>query len=196
MKEFLEDYDDDRDDSKYYKGSKLEQRLAERNRELQKDVEDRQREKEEIEELRAQIVREGYKDPNAELERRLAMQERFNNPALFFQPQPVQPPPQQKHYEEVILDDGPHDEAQNGQFSREEADLSRFERSAPVVMIDSDHHSLGGGIGDHDDDDDGGHYDAAPSPTYSHNSNSNSGFRFDFLMLFNFFLNLPKWQLG
>jgi hypothetical protein len=66
-------------------GSKLEMRLSERNRELQKDVEDRQREKEEIEELRAQIVREGYKDPNAELERRLAMQERLNNPALFFQ---------------------------------------------------------------------------------------------------------------
>ncbi len=107
---------------RWRQGAKLEQRLAERNRELQKDVEDRQREKEEIEELRAQIVREGYKDPNAELERRLAMQERFNNPALFFQhqqqqlllqQQQQQQQQQQKHvYEEVIIDDEPQVEVQ------------------------------------------------------------------------------------
>ena len=32
LREFLEDYDDDRDDEKYYKGSKLERRLNERKR--------------------------------------------------------------------------------------------------------------------------------------------------------------------
>ena len=136
-----------RDDSKFYKGTKLEQRLGDRNRELQKDVEDRQCEKEEIEELRAQIVREGFKDPNAELERRLAMQERFNNPALFFQQQQLQ---HQQQYVEVIVDDD--DPRENHQKS-----------------LSKDH--------DEDDDDDGGHFEAAPSPTYSHNSNSNSGYR-------------------
>merc|ERR1711881_707724 len=72
LREFLEDYDDDRDDDKYYKGSKLERRLAEREREAAKDAEDRAREKEEIEELRVQILNEGHADPNAELERRMA----------------------------------------------------------------------------------------------------------------------------
>jgi hypothetical protein len=168
----LEDYDDDRDDPKFYKGAKLEQRLAERNRELQKDVEDRQREKEEIEELRLQIVKEGYKDPNAELQRRLAMQERFNNPALFIQQQQQQQ--QQQHYEEVTLDaDVPPAETTNGGqlFKKEEPDniAARFERAPPVVMLEEDD--------DDDHHDDGGHYDAEPSPAYSQNSNSNSGFR-------------------
>ena len=72
LREFLEDYDDDRDDEKYYKGSKLERRLGEREREAAKDAEDRAREKEEIEELRVQILNEGHADPNAELERRMA----------------------------------------------------------------------------------------------------------------------------
>lgn len=72
LREFLEDYDDDRDDEKFYKGSKLERRLGEREREAAKDAEDRAREKEEIEELRVQILNEGHADANAELERRMA----------------------------------------------------------------------------------------------------------------------------
>ena len=75
LREFLEDYDDDRDDDKYYKGSKLERRLNEREREAAKDAEDRAREKEEIEELRVTILTEGHADPNAELERRMAAME-------------------------------------------------------------------------------------------------------------------------
>jgi len=72
LREFLEDYDDDRDDDKYYKSSKLERRLTEREREAAKDAEDRAKEKEEIEELRVQVLNEGHADPNAELERRMA----------------------------------------------------------------------------------------------------------------------------
>ena len=53
-------------------GSKLERRLTEREREAAKDAEDRAREKEEIEELRVQVLNEGHADPNAELERRMA----------------------------------------------------------------------------------------------------------------------------
>ncbi len=199
IKEFLEDYDDDRDDPKYYKGSKLEQRLAERNRELQKDVEDRQREKEEVEELRSQIIKEGFKDPSAELQRRLAEQERFNNPAIFHHQQ-------QRRYEEVVLDADvpPHHvpETTNGQFAlgapfmKDEPDFTtRIERGPPVVILeeDDDHHADHMHHGGHsDNDDDGGHYDAAPSPTYSQNSNSNSGFRYSFksiyilVLVFNF----------
>ena len=155
-----------RDDSKFYKGTKLEQRLGDRNRELQKDVEDRQCEKEEIEELRAQIVREGFKDPNAELERRLAMQVRFNNPALFFQQQQLQ---NQQQYVEVIVDDDDPRENHQKSLSKDEPTLPRFERAPQAAPPFNDH--------DEDDDDDGGHFEAAPSPTYSHNSNSNSGYR-------------------
>ncbi len=72
LREFLEDYDDDRDDEKYYKGSKYAKREVERQREAAKDIEDRTREREEIEELRVQILKEGHDDPNAELERRMA----------------------------------------------------------------------------------------------------------------------------
>jgi RNA-binding protein 25 len=72
LREFLEDYDDDRDDEKYYKGSKLDRRMGEREREAAKDAEDRAWEKEEIEELRVQILHEGHPDPNAELGRRMA----------------------------------------------------------------------------------------------------------------------------
>ncbi len=85
LREFLEDYDDDRDDEKYYKGRELERRLFEREREAQKDAEDRQKEKDEVEELRQQIIKEGnYIDPNAELQRRIALQnQRANVPTII-----------------------------------------------------------------------------------------------------------------
>jgi RNA-binding protein 25 len=72
LREFLEDYDDIRDDEKYYKGSKLARRLVEREREAASDAQDRAGGKEEIEELRIQILNEGHSDPSAELERRIA----------------------------------------------------------------------------------------------------------------------------
>ena len=74
LREFLEDYDDDRDDEKYYKNEKLDRRMNDREREAVKDAEDRRLEREEIEELRLQIVKEGHGDPNAELERRMTLQ--------------------------------------------------------------------------------------------------------------------------
>merc|ERR1712111_16592 len=52
LREFLEDYDDDRDDEKYYKGAKLDQRMRARQIEADRDHEDRAREKDEIEALR------------------------------------------------------------------------------------------------------------------------------------------------
>lgn len=79
LREFLEDYDDDRDDDKYYKNEKLDRRMNDREREAMRDAEDRRLEREEIEELRAQIVKEGHGDPNAELERRMTLQGAMDN---------------------------------------------------------------------------------------------------------------------
>lgn len=44
--QFLEDYDDERDDPKYYKGRELQRRLAERVREADQDAKDRNKEQE------------------------------------------------------------------------------------------------------------------------------------------------------
>ena len=79
LREFLEDYDDDKDDEKYYKNEKLDRRMNDREREAIKDAEDRRLEREEIEELRIQIVKEGHGDPNAELERRMTLQGAMDN---------------------------------------------------------------------------------------------------------------------
>ena len=49
--EFLEDYDDDRDDVKYYKDSSLARRMRDRELEAQADARDRQRELEEMEDV-------------------------------------------------------------------------------------------------------------------------------------------------
>jgi len=53
----LEDYLDERDDPKYYKGSKLDQKRMERTREMERDLEDRRKEIAELDELKAQITR-------------------------------------------------------------------------------------------------------------------------------------------
>ncbi|KAK7104388.1 RNA-binding protein 25-like isoform X2 [Littorina saxatilis] len=69
LKEFLEDYDDLRDDPKFYKGSPLARRLKEREKEKEADTRDRQREKEEIDELKRKLLDQGHPDPEAELAR-------------------------------------------------------------------------------------------------------------------------------
>jgi ATPase subunit of ABC transporter with duplicated ATPase domains len=70
----LEDYDDERDDIKYYKGRELQRRLAERVKEAELDTRDRQKEKEEIEELKNRIFsgkkREGRPVQTQTLDRR------------------------------------------------------------------------------------------------------------------------------
>jgi len=77
LKEFLEDYDDERDDPKFYKGRELQRRLGERERESQKDAEDRKKELDEIEELKSTIYADpGLSDPAQEFQRRLQERER------------------------------------------------------------------------------------------------------------------------
>lgn len=65
----MEDYDDERDDPKYYKSGQLFKRRRDYDTERQEDVRDRQREKEETEELRKKLLAEGCKDPEEEMAR-------------------------------------------------------------------------------------------------------------------------------
>lgn len=83
LKEFLEDYEDDRDDPKYYKGKELQRRLSDRLREADADATDRVREQEEMEELRTNIFTGQYKDPTLEFERRKTEMENLYKPKLL-----------------------------------------------------------------------------------------------------------------
>ena len=95
MKQFLEDYDDEQHDSKYYKcvlhfeilqipqitgwycnygfcsvlfnsrGKELQRRLADRAKELEADNKDRQREREELEEMRLRMLTSSATSPSA-----------------------------------------------------------------------------------------------------------------------------------
>ncbi|KAK0409676.1 hypothetical protein QR680_004686 [Steinernema hermaphroditum] len=72
LKQFLEDYDDDRDDQKYFnmnaKGSTLYSRKRLYEREREQDAKDRQREQEEIEELKKAILEENKNIENIDEE--------------------------------------------------------------------------------------------------------------------------------
>ncbi|KAM6960955.1 RNA-binding protein 25 isoform 2-T2 [Aplochiton taeniatus] len=87
LKEFLEDYDDDRDDPKYYRGSALQKRLRDREKETELDERDRKREKEEHEEIRQRLLAEGHPDPDAELQRLEEEAERRRQPPLKLEPE-------------------------------------------------------------------------------------------------------------
>lgn len=69
LREFLEDYDDERDDSKYYRGSAVTTRRHEFEKEKEADLRDRQREKEELEQIRKDLSEKGVTNPDAEIAR-------------------------------------------------------------------------------------------------------------------------------
>uniref|UniRef100_A0A1I7XLF0 L-aminoadipate-semialdehyde dehydrogenase-phosphopantetheinyl transferase n=1 Tax=Heterorhabditis bacteriophora TaxID=37862 RepID=A0A1I7XLF0_HETBA len=75
LKHFLEDYDDEKDDPKYYKSSSLFQRKRDFEREREADSKDRLREQQEIEELKRQIVAENKDAENVEEEAKKRHQE-------------------------------------------------------------------------------------------------------------------------
>lgn len=52
-----------------YRGSALQKRLRDREKEMEADERDRKREKEELEEIRQRLLAEGHPDPDAELQR-------------------------------------------------------------------------------------------------------------------------------
>lgn len=51
------------------RGSALQKRLRDREKEMEADERDRKREKEELEEIRQRLLDEGHPDPDAELRR-------------------------------------------------------------------------------------------------------------------------------
>lgn len=69
LKQFMEDYDDEKDDSSCFKGSSLEKKLKFREKEIESDNRDRQREKEELEELKKRLVEKGFTDVDHEAKR-------------------------------------------------------------------------------------------------------------------------------
>lgn len=78
LKVFLEDYDDDRDDPRYYRPSIMKQRLRERQREIEEDERDRRIEKRELEELRRKLSEEGHPDPESEVKSRMGSDDGTN----------------------------------------------------------------------------------------------------------------------
>lgn len=53
----------------FLRGSALQKRLRDREKEVELDERDRKREKEELEEIRQRLLAEGHPDPDAELQR-------------------------------------------------------------------------------------------------------------------------------
>ncbi|XGW02871.1 hypothetical protein V3C99_014699 [Haemonchus contortus] len=83
LKHFLEDYDDEKDDPKYYKSSSLFQRKRDFEREREADSKDRLREQQEIEELRKQILAENKDVQNVDEEARRRHFEKFQEEAAM-----------------------------------------------------------------------------------------------------------------
>ncbi|XP_001947291.1 RNA-binding protein 25 [Acyrthosiphon pisum] len=84
LKEFLEDYDDDKDDQKYYKGRDLQKRIELREKEIEEDGRDRQKEKDELEIIREKIYNNvDLKDPELEFAKVLKAREEMYKPKLL-----------------------------------------------------------------------------------------------------------------
>jgi len=161
LREFLEDYDDDRDDEKYYRGAKLDQRMRARKVEADRDNDDRVREKEEIEALRHQIMKEGHfhgTDVHAELQRRMGFSGKENQAPGQNGADPEQPelPPAAPAEPEIVTINEPEP------VKPEPAEAPPPEQQ-PVIYNEPDSDDGGGGFdagggGDYNDD------DASPSP--------------------------------
>ncbi|XP_052341375.1 RNA-binding protein 25-like [Oncorhynchus keta] len=130
LKEFLEDYDDDRDESKYYRGSALQKRLRDREKETELDDRDRKREKEEHDQIRQRLLAEGHPDPEAELQRMEEEAERRRQP-------PVKP-------EEEVQQEKPHREREH----REHREREHRERENREREHHRDRRGGGGGGAD------------------------------------------------
>ncbi|KAM8831924.1 RNA-binding protein 25b [Spinachia spinachia] len=117
LKEFLEDYDDERDDPKYYRGSALQKRLRDREKEMEADERDRKREKEELEEIRRRLLDEGHPNPDAELRRmEEEEEERLRRPPVI--PEPVIEEVQERHR-------GPRDHRERDRVRERERERER-----------------------------------------------------------------------
>lgn len=83
LKEFVEDYDDERDDALYYRGRELQQRLAERVREADADSKDREKEADELAELKNKIFSGEFENPSQEYEKARREIEKLYEPRIL-----------------------------------------------------------------------------------------------------------------
>lgn len=88
LRQFLEDYNDERDDGKYYKDNALTKRLRDREREMESDARDRNKERYELEEIRKQMEKEGHPDVDREMAKIEQERDQHLLPRLG---QPIQP---------------------------------------------------------------------------------------------------------
>lgn len=83
LKEFVEDYDDERDDALYYRGRELQQRLAERVREADADSKDREKEADELAQLKNKIFSGEFENPSQEYEKARREIEKLYEPRIL-----------------------------------------------------------------------------------------------------------------
>eukprot|EP00063_Salmo_salar_P092363 XP_014067198.1 PREDICTED: RNA-binding protein 25-like [Salmo salar] len=126
LKEFLEDYDDDKDDLKYYRGSALQKRLRDREKETELDERDRKREKEEHDQIRQRLLAEGHPDPEAELQRMEEEAERRRQPPV--KPEPEEEVPQEKPNREREHREREHREREHREREHREREHHRDRR--------------------------------------------------------------------
>ncbi|XP_017487215.1 PREDICTED: RNA-binding protein 25-like [Rhagoletis zephyria] len=79
LKQFLQDYDDDKHDQKYYKGRNMHKRMAERRKEIVQDDCEHEQERKELEALKQKLAEEGHPDPDSEVRKRLNVAESPNS---------------------------------------------------------------------------------------------------------------------
>ncbi|KAM6954574.1 RNA-binding protein 25b [Aplochiton taeniatus] len=149
LKEFLEDYDDDRDDPKYYRGSALQKRLRDREKEIEVDERDRKREKEELEEIRQRLLAEGHPDPDAELRRMEEEEERLRQPPAMPEPEPEPEPERERH-----KSSRDHREHRRGDRGRDRGESRSRQRHSD--------HEVEEGEEEDGEDEEGGHPDSKP----------------------------------
>ncbi|CAL8316985.1 unnamed protein product [Boreogadus saida] len=151
LREFLEDYDDERDDPKFYRGSALQKRLREREKEMEADERDRKREKEELAEVRQRLLDQGHPDPDAELRR---MEEEEEQRLQLQQPPVIQQLEQERELRRKASsrDRGARQKDKGRQQRQEEAGGPHGAQSEEGEVVEEGE--------DHDDDDDDADADA------------------------------------
>ncbi|CAD6191617.1 unnamed protein product [Caenorhabditis auriculariae] len=143
LKSFLEDYDDEKDDAKYYKSSSLFQRKREFEREREADQKDRLREQQEIEELKKQIAAENQDKDEAKIEAEARKRHREQEEAAIRRlradsgsPNPHQPlghPDSSSSSESEEASDAEDDAANRGSSGRASADVAGTPKPANGV---------------------------------------------------------------
>lgn len=161
LKEFLEDYDDERDDPKYYRGRELQRRLTERLREADLDAKDRNKEHEELEELKNKIFSGEYDNPTQEFERLKKQREDLYKPKILIDVNLEQSKQRERELERERERDAERQKVKDRERAHKEryviAQASRELAAVNAEPIDSTDSSNDGGHFEDDFNNDNGH---------------------------------------